>query len=64
MEWDPTFAYFLGPAVEPATKIPAGNLWASGRVWAALDLLLTAETIAQARDITRERHKAAGIPFP
>ena len=51
----PVFACFLGPAVDPATKSPAGNLWANGRVWAALGLLLTAKTIAQARDLSRER---------
>lgn len=42
-------------AVDPATKSPAGNLWANGRVWAALGLLLTAKTIGQARDLSRER---------
>ena len=53
--WEPVSACFLGSAVEPATKIPAGNLWANCRLWAALGLPLTVKTIAQARDMTRER---------
>lgn len=52
---EPVFACFLGPAVDPATKSPAGNLRANGRAWAALGLLLTAKTIPQARDQSRER---------
>jgi hypothetical protein len=43
---EPAFACFLGPAVDPAIKSPAGNLQASGRVWAALGLHFTAKTNA------------------
>ena len=32
----------------------------SARVWAAIDLLLTCETITEARDRTQERLDAAG----
>jgi len=62
--WDPTFMYMLGPAIEPAMKIHMGNMHRNSHAWAALDLLLSAETISQARDLTRARHEAAGIPFP
>ena len=43
---------------------PHGDMHRNARAWAALDLLLTSETITQARDLTRARHEAAGIPFP
>lgn len=33
------------------------------RAWAALDLMLTAQAISEARDLTRARHEFAGIPF-
>jgi hypothetical protein len=58
------FVYFLGPPIEPPVKIHMGNMQWHGRAWAALDLLLTAQTITEARDLTRARHEAAGIPFP
>jgi hypothetical protein len=64
VEWKPHFVYFLGCPIEPRVKIPRGDLHRNARAWAALDLLLTAETISQARDLTRGRHEAAGIPFP
>jgi hypothetical protein len=41
-----------------------GNMQRQARAWAALDLLLTAQTVTDARDQTRARHEAAGIPFP
>jgi hypothetical protein len=63
-ESEPYFVYFLGPPIEPPAKIHMGNMHRNARAWAALDLLLTAETITQARDQTRARHQEAGIPFP
>ena len=62
--WDPTFMYMLGPVIEPPEKIHMGDMQRNMRAWAALDLLLTAQTISEARDLTRERHEVAGIPFP
>lgn len=56
----PHYLYSLGPLIEPAHRVATGNLYASLRVWAALDLLLTSETIADARDATNERLRAAG----
>lgn len=63
-ESEPYFVYFLGPAIEPPVKIHMGDMQRNMRAWAALDLLLTAGTISEARDLTRTRHEAAGIPFP
>lgn len=37
-----------------------GRLFRGQRVWAALDLLLTCSTVAEARDRTRERVRQAG----
>jgi len=62
--WEPTFMYTLGPVIEPARKIHMGDMYRNARAWAALDLLLTSETITQVRDLTRKRHEDAGIPFP
>jgi hypothetical protein len=60
----PHFLYYLGQPIEPPVKIHMGNMYRDARAWAALDLLLTAQTITEARDLTRARHEAAGIPFP
>lgn len=49
------FLYTLGPAVSPAHEVRTGNIFRSGRVWAALDLLLTSQTISEARDSTQQR---------
>jgi hypothetical protein len=54
------FFYDLGPAIEPPREVKMGKLWPSARVWAALDLLLTCDTISEARDKTTERLAAAG----
>jgi hypothetical protein len=37
-----------------------GKLYATLRVWAALDLLLTSATIKEARDLTQARLDEAG----
>ena len=52
---DSYLLYQLGPAIRPAHEVRTGNIYPSGRVWAALDLLLTCKTISQARDLTKER---------
>jgi len=49
------FLYTLGPAIAPAHEVRTGNIFRNGRVWAALDLLLTSQTISEARDLTRQR---------
>jgi hypothetical protein len=53
--WGPHFVYKLGNPIFPPRAVPNGSLYPNGRVWAMLDLLLTSDTISQARDRTRER---------
>ncbi len=62
IEWTPSphFAYTLGPPIEPGHEIKMGKLWPNARVWAAMDLLLTSTTVAEARDLTRTRLEAVG----
>ena len=60
----PHFLYKLGPVIEPAKLVNTGRLYRAQRVWCALDLLQTADSIADARDLTRERHEQAGVPYP
>ena len=49
------FLYRLGPAIAPAHEVKTGEIYRNGRVWAALDLLLTSQTISKARDLTQQR---------
>jgi hypothetical protein len=56
----PHFLYTLGPPIIPAQPVLNGKIWPNARLWCALDLLLTSETIAEARDKTRERLANAG----
>jgi hypothetical protein len=55
----PQFLYTLGPAIHPPRRLPAGpKVLRSNRVWAALDLLLTAATITEAMEETKKRREA------
>ena len=49
------FVYKLGPAIVPSKEVRTGNIYRNGRVWAMFDTLLTADTIAEARDISKDR---------
>lgn len=49
------FVYKLGPAIVPTKEVKTGNIYASGRKWAMLDTLLTADTIADACNISKAR---------
>lgn len=49
------FVYTLGPAIKPTHIVKTGKLYATGRVWAMLDTLLTSDTISEARDISKAR---------
>ena len=49
------FVYMLGPAIKPTHIVKTGKLYATGRVWAMLDTLLTSDTISEARDISKAR---------
>lgn len=56
VEWETShFVYSLGPAIKPSKIVKTGNIYASGRKWAMLDLLLTSDTIAEACDLSAQR---------
>ncbi len=48
--------YKLGKPIKPVTDVRTGNIYRNGRVWAAIDLLLTCRTISEARDLTNKRN--------
>jgi hypothetical protein len=50
----PRDASQLGPVIEPPQTVRMGKVWPNARTWAALDLLLTCETVSEARDKTNE----------
>lgn len=54
--------YTLGPPMVPAKRLPTGNIYPSGRKWAAIDLLLSgaASSIHEAADLTARRTRVAG----
>jgi hypothetical protein len=54
------YLYHLGPPILPTREVKSGSVQRALRVWAALDLLLTCETINEARDKTKQRLAAAG----
>lgn len=54
------YLYTLGPPIIPAKIVKTGNLYRAQRIEAAIDLLLTCDTIRDARDKTQERLSAAG----
>ena len=47
--------YQLGSAIEPAKVVKTGNIYMTARVNAAIDLLLTSDTIAEAVKLTQAR---------
>lgn len=51
------FVYRLGPPMRPAREIRTGNVFRNGRVWCAIDTLLSGAfgTIGEARDETQRR---------
>lgn len=51
----PYFVYTLGEPIRPSKVVKTGKIYASGRVRAMIDTLLTSDTIAEARDISKER---------
>jgi hypothetical protein len=57
---EPHFLYTLGPPIVPAKTVRNGEIWPNARLWCALDLLLTCDTIAEARDETQARLASAG----
>lgn len=56
--WDPHYLYHLGPKILSVNIVNSGEkIVRSMRVWAMLDLLLTCNTIQEARDKSKEREK-------
>jgi len=55
------FVYRLGPPMRPSKEMPVGDIYPSGRVWCAIDTLLSGEfpTISAARDETKRRLNSA-----
>jgi len=53
----PKILYWLGPAIVPSCEVKTGNIFSAGRLWAALDLLLTSPTVADACTKTKKRLK-------
>lgn len=56
-EWKHHFIYELSDPIIPTRNIRTGKLYKNGRVWSMFDLLLTSDTISEARDKTKEREK-------
>ena len=54
-ETNPYFLYKLGPPIRPSREVKSGKIVRSLRVWAMLDLLLTSDTISDARDASDKR---------
>jgi hypothetical protein len=52
---DPHYIYDLGPAIPMAQTVVNGDIWPSAHVKVALDLLLTSESVSEARDRTNAR---------
>jgi hypothetical protein len=55
---NPHFLYRLGQPFAPTHEVRTGNLFRSQRVSCMLDTLMTAQTIAEARDLTQARLRA------
>jgi len=57
--WEkPHFVYTLGPPIRPPQKVKTGSIFRNGRVWAMLDLLLSTNSVSEARDVTKKRLEA------
>lgn len=55
-EWEPHFFFTLGPPIRPDHEVPTGRrIQRSARVWVDIDLLLTAPTISDALELTKQR---------
>jgi hypothetical protein len=60
-DWGECELFELGPAIVPTDPVPYGKLFQPGYHRALLDCLLTAKTVAEARDESRKRFEAAGL---
>jgi hypothetical protein len=55
-----SFVYRFEEPIVPMKPVRTGNLYRAQRVWAAIDLLLTCDTIREARDKTQARLAEVG----
>ena len=61
VEHDADFILTLGPFIRPKTRVPAGpKVRRNSRVWADIDLLLTADSITDAVRLTKARRSEGG----
>lgn len=51
----PHYLYTLGSAIKPSQIVRNGSVYPSGRVWCAIDTLLTSASVSDARDETQAR---------
>jgi hypothetical protein len=58
--WERHWLFHLGTPIVPPQDVRTGNLYRAQRIEAAIDLLLTAPTIRDARNLTQQRLAAAG----
>ena len=56
-DWPPHYLYSLGEPIIPSKEVKTGKIYPSGRVWVMLDLLLTCDTIWEARNLTQKRQE-------
>ncbi len=56
-KWTPHYIYQLGEPIIPQKTVLTGKIFRNGRVWAMLDLLLTCNSISEARDKTQARER-------
>lgn len=54
-KWIPHYIYTLGPPIIPSKTVKNGKVRWAARAWAMLDLLLTCDTISEARDLSHKR---------
>lgn len=55
---DPHYLYKLGAAIVPSQEVKNGAVYPQGRIWCAIDTLLTSKTVSAARDQTQARRVA------
>jgi hypothetical protein len=64
---EPHFLYTLGPVIEPPRHVRTGTIYRNQRVWCALDLLLTCETIPrsarQDAGAASQRRRGRGVTW-
>ncbi len=59
----PHFVHTLGPAIVPATTVKLGKLYPRGRHYAAIDLLLTSQTVYDRRRRDQEATRKVRIGY-